>query len=71
MYWYSETHMVWMLLFWVGIIAAIAIAVRYGLGGRRAYPRGGDSPEDILKKRYARGEIDREEYESRLHDVRR
>jgi putative membrane protein len=30
-----------------------------------------ESPEGILKRRYARGEIDREEYERRLSDLRR
>lgn len=28
-----------------------------------------DTPLEILKKRYARGEIDREEYESRKRDL--
>jgi len=30
-----------------------------------------DSPEQILKRRYARGEIDHAEYERRLSDVRK
>ena len=30
-----------------------------------------DSPETILKRRYARGEIDREEYERLLSDLRK
>jgi len=30
-----------------------------------------DSAEQILKRRYARGEIDREEYDRRLSDIRR
>jgi uncharacterized membrane protein len=33
--------------------------------------RGEDSPETILKRRYARGEIDRDEYEHRLNDLRK
>lgn len=32
-------------------------------------PTFGDTPLEILKKRYARGEIDREEYESRKRDL--
>jgi uncharacterized membrane protein len=32
---------------------------------------GRESPESLLKKRYARGEISREEYIDRLQDLRR
>jgi putative membrane protein len=34
-------------------------------------PRSDESPEPILKRRYARGELDREEYQRRLEDLRR
>lgn len=33
--------------------------------------RGEESPETILKRRYARGEVDREDYERRLTDLRK
>ncbi|MEO8520182.1 MAG: SHOCT domain-containing protein [Acidobacteriota bacterium] len=36
-----------------------------------AAPRGEDSPEAILKRRYAHGDVDREEYERRLADLRK
>lgn len=32
---------------------------------------GGRTPKQVLKERYARGEIDRAEYEQRLADLRR
>jgi putative membrane protein len=64
-------HMVFgglmMILFWGGLIVAIVLAVRY-LGGSR-HVGGGTAPAppprtplDILKERYARGEIEREEF---------
>jgi putative membrane protein len=57
-----------MLLFWGGLIILIVLAVRW-MGGGPA--RGGDGPAqgkralDILEERYARGEIDKEEFEER------
>jgi putative membrane protein len=53
-----------MLIFWVMVIAAIVLLISGAVANRR--PRNGDSPGppalDILKQRYARGEIDREKY---------
>lgn len=67
----------WMLvplLFWVGLLAFAAWTLM------RIFPnRGGDngspgvreeSAEEILRKRFARGEIDAEEYESILEVLR-
>ena len=56
-----------MILFWGGLITAIVLAVRY-LGGSRhggGTAQAPPTPLDILKERYARGEIDREEFEER------
>ena len=52
-----------MFLFWGLIIGGIALLVA-GLA-RQGTQRGkrGESPLDILKRRYASGEIDREEFE--------
>lgn len=62
----------WMVLWWLaGIVVLIVLvtAIARASGGR-ASPVD-DSPEQILKRRYARGEIDREEYQRRLEDLRR
>ncbi len=71
-------HMGAMGLFWlvviVGVIAvvwAITRAAAQGSAGGPGEAGGRESPEEILKRRYARGEIDREEYERRLDDLRR
>jgi len=50
-----------MLLFWGVVAVGVVLAVRWFLGqNRRA---GSEIPLEILKRRYAAGEISREEYE--------
>ena len=62
-----------MWLFWPAILVVVAYVVY-----RLAVPSRGDrsrnpsqTPETILKHRYASGEIGKEEYERRLADLRR
>jgi len=62
----------WMVLWWaVGILVLVLLVrlVAGSLGG--SAPRSDETPEQILKRRYAKGEIEREEYQRRLEDVRR
>ncbi len=63
-----------MVLWTLVIVAVVIVLVLFVArsGGSSQRPRSlSDSPEEILKKRYARGEIDRDEYEQRLNDLRR
>ncbi|MDA3644284.1 SHOCT domain-containing protein [Saccharopolyspora indica] len=57
-----------MVLFWALIIAAIVALVRYigrtGRSEQRSTPA-----EEILAERYARGEIDDEEYRRRMQSL--
>lgn len=60
---------IFMILFWGLVIWGIVALVR-GLGG----PRGSDSSKadsalEVLKRRYARGEINKEEYEEKKKDL--
>jgi putative membrane protein len=56
-----------MLLLWVLVILAIVALTRYLLQVRRpAAPTGTRTPETVLSERFARGEIDTEEYRERL-----
>lgn len=59
-----------MILFWLVIIVLAIAAVRWLLAATPGRPGAGETAEDILKKRYARGEIQKEEYEAKLRDLR-
>lgn len=60
--WYMP---IFMVLFWVMIIWAIVALVR-----GTARPGGEtESALEVLRKRYARGEIDKEEYEGKKKDL--
>jgi putative membrane protein len=56
-----------MLLFWGLVIVAIVLGIRW-LVTQGKGPRG-DSALDILRQRYARGEIDRQEFEAKRRDL--
>jgi putative membrane protein len=58
---------IWWLLA-IGLIAAAVWGVVRRGGGRDDRP---ESPEETLKRRYANGEIDKEEYDRRLADLRK
>jgi putative membrane protein len=56
-----------MILFWLLIVVAIVVVVRWLMGqGKESRS---DSALEMLRQRYARGEISREEFESRKKDL--
>lgn len=60
-----------MLLFWGLMIAAIVVVVR-GFGDRRDRSESGardTTPLDILRARYAKGEIDKSEFEEKRREL--
>lgn len=61
------------LVFWVAVIASVVWAVvrlSRGRTGGEGPPEQGDAAEETLRQRYARGEIDAEEYEQSLQTLR-
>jgi putative membrane protein len=61
------------MLTWL-LLLAVTVAVIVWLVNRtapRGTERGGDSAEEALRRRFASGEIDAEEYEARLAVLRR
>ena len=68
-WWGGAVHM---LLFWIVLILVIAALANriFGkpAGSPREAPRG-KSALDILKERYARGEIGKEEFEQKKRDL--
>jgi putative membrane protein len=56
-----------MLVFWGLVIAGLVIGLRWLAGQGRSVHR--DEAHEILRQRYARGEIDKQEFETRKRDL--
>jgi putative membrane protein len=76
--WHWEMHPMWwwgwgtgmmamMFLFWVLFIVGLIVSIRWLLGKGRERPP--DSALEILRQRYARGEINKDEFEIRRKDL--
>lgn len=59
-----------MLFFWFLVILGIGLLIKTLLSCGRKEAGAGDSAEDILKKRYARGEIGEDEFRKMMSDLR-
>lgn len=72
--WGMGFGIIFMVLLWVLVVVGIAAMIRWlmlnsgGQGGRPPQPRD-RTPLEIVQERYARGEIDREEYEQKRQDL--
>ena len=57
-----------MIVFWVLIILVAVASVKW-LSGRNAGPNNEETPLQVLKKRYARGEIDDKEFARKKREL--
>ncbi len=78
MHWYNGWdggwHMGWMMLIWPIVIGALVyVFVKAGASQQSGNDgaSGGKTPEELLKERYAKGEIGREDYLQALEDLKR
>jgi putative membrane protein len=66
-------HMIFMIVFWGLAIVALVFLIKWLAGATRggSQPSGSNKSKalDILKERYARGEINKEEFEEKKKDL--
>ena len=62
--------MLMMLVFWALVIAGVVMLFRWiGKSKRTAYSGHREAPLDILKKRYAQGEVSKDEFDLMKKDL--
>jgi len=69
--------MIFQIVFWIVLLVVLGLLIRWLLqGSGNREPGRGNPPSDggnraleILKERYARGEIDKEEFEQKKRDL--
>ncbi|MEX1138693.1 MAG: SHOCT domain-containing protein [Bacteroidota bacterium] len=68
MHWMDWAGHGWMMIFWwVFVIGIIYLVIR--LIAQKEGKKGEESALDVLKKRYARGEISKKEYDQKQQDL--
>jgi putative membrane protein len=60
---------IFMILWWILIIVGIVVLVKWVLGSSASQGGSTGKALDILKERYARGEIDEQEYQKKKQDL--
>jgi putative membrane protein len=68
-WWNGDWHVGWMTVWWLLAVVLIAVVVWVLVRAGGTLGGGRETPEQILKRRYASGEIDRETYQRMLTDL--
>ncbi|MDO8551692.1 MAG: SHOCT domain-containing protein [bacterium] len=66
--WMGATGFIFMILFWILVTISVIYLIRYLADQSRESP-GQKTPLQILQERYAKGEIDKKEYEGKKKDL--
>ncbi len=65
-------HMGGMWIWWILLVIVVGAMIWFALNRTTgAKQDAGESPEQTLKRRYAKGEIDRQTYEEMISELRR
>jgi putative membrane protein len=62
---------IFMVLFWGLIILGVVYLVKILLGGSSTEEKRNESAQEVLEKRFARGEMSKEEFEDAMEVLRR
>ena len=62
---------IFMILFWVLIILGVVYLVKMFLGGGPNEEKKSESAQEVLEKRFAKGEMNKEEFEDAMEVLRR
>ena len=62
---------IFMILFWVLIILGVVYLVKALLGGGPKEDKKSESAQEVLEKRFAKGEMSKEEFEDAMEVLRR
>ena len=64
---------IFMIIFWILVIIGLVLLIKWLFVSSKGYPsshlRGSSNALEILKERYARGEIDKKEFEEKKKDL--
>ena len=62
---------IFMIIFWILIILGVVYLVKIFLGGVSNEEKMNESAQEVLAKRFARGEMSKEEFESAIEVLKR